>query len=42
MNKIYKNAKEATADIKDGVTIMFGGFGLCGIAENCIASLVEM
>jgi 3-oxoacid CoA-transferase subunit A len=42
MNKIYKNAKEATADIKDGVTIMFGGFGLCGIAENCIVSLVEM
>ena len=42
MNKIFKNAKEATADIKEGVTIMFGGFGLCGIPENCIASLVEM
>ena len=42
MNKIFNNAKEATVDIKDGATIMFGGFGLCGIPENCIASLVEM
>jgi 3-oxoacid CoA-transferase subunit A len=41
MNKIFKNAKEAVDDIKDGSTIMFGGFGLCGIPENCIAALVE-
>lgn len=41
MRKIYKNAKEAVADISDGVTLMLGGFGLCGIPENCIAALVE-
>ncbi len=41
MKKIYKNAKEAVADISDGVTLMLGGFGLCGIPENCIAALVE-
>src|SRR5580700_4635336 len=37
MNKVYKNADEAIADIKDGMTLMLGGFGLCGIPENCIA-----
>ncbi|MBS1742455.1 MAG: CoA transferase subunit A [Bacteroidetes bacterium] len=41
MNKIYKNAEEAVADIKDGSTLMLGGFGLCGIPENCIAALVK-
>lgn len=42
MNKVRKNAIEATVDIKDGCTIMLGGFGLCGIPENLISALVEM
>src|SRR4051795_2241506 len=37
----YKNALEATSDIPDGATLLVGGFGLCGIPENCIAALVE-
>ena len=41
MNKIYANADEAIADIQDGVTLMLGGFGLCGIPENCITALVK-
>ena len=41
MNKIFNNASEAVADINDGAVIMLGGFGLCGIPENCIAALVE-
>lgn len=41
MNKIYNNADEAVADIKDGAVLMLGGFGLCGIPENCIAALVK-
>ncbi|HBS86079.1 MAG: succinyl-CoA--3-ketoacid-CoA transferase [Bacteroidetes bacterium GWF2_38_335] len=41
MNKVVKNAQEAIAGIKDGMTILFGGFGLCGIPENCINALVE-
>lgn len=41
MNKVVKDAREAIADIRDGMTLMLGGFGLCGIPENCIAALVE-
>src|SRR6188768_922261 len=41
MNKIFKNASEAVADINDGAVIMLGGFGLCGIPENCIRALVK-
>lgn len=41
MNKVVANAKEAVADIQDGMTLMLGGFGLCGIPEHCIAALVE-
>ena len=41
MNKIYPDAVAATADITDGATLMLGGFGLCGIPENCIAALVK-
>ena len=41
MNKIVKNADEAIAEIKDGQVLMLGGFGLCGIPENCIAALVK-
>ena len=41
MNKIVANADEAIEGIKDGMTLMLGGFGLCGIPENCIAALVR-
>jgi 3-oxoacid CoA-transferase subunit A len=41
MNKIYSDARLATADIPHGATLMLGGFGLCGIPENCIAALVD-
>jgi 3-oxoacid CoA-transferase subunit A len=34
-----RNAREAIADVKDGATIMLGGFGLCGIPENLILAL---
>lgn len=42
MNKVFKNANDSLFDVKDGSIIMLGGFGLCGIPENCIASLVKM
>ncbi len=41
MKKTFENAAAAVADIKDGAVIMLGGFGLCGIPENCIAALVD-
>ena len=41
MKKVYKNAEEAIVDISDGNTLMLGGFGLCGIPENCITALVK-
>src|SRR6188474_2577351 len=39
MNKIVSGADEAIHDINNGATIMLGGFGLCGIPENCIDAL---
>ena len=39
MCKVVKNAKEAILPIKSGATILFGGFGLCGIPENCISAI---
>jgi 3-oxoacid CoA-transferase subunit A len=41
MNKVVTNADEAVKDIQDGAVLMLGGFGLCGIPENCIAALVK-
>ncbi|MGZ4001112.1 MAG: CoA-transferase, partial [Mucilaginibacter sp.] len=41
MNKVVSNADEAIRDIQDGMTLMLGGFGLCGLPENCIAALVR-
>lgn len=41
INKVVNNADEAIADIPDNATLMLGGFGLCGIPENCIAALVK-
>jgi 3-oxoacid CoA-transferase subunit A len=40
-NKVFKTADEALAGIEDGMTLMLGGFGLCGIPENSIAALVK-
>lgn len=42
MNKLFVNAIDALHDVKDGMTLMLGGFGLCGIPENCIDALVNM
>jgi 3-oxoacid CoA-transferase subunit A len=41
MNKVITSADEAVKDIHDGAVVMLGGFGLCGIPENCIAALVR-
>jgi 3-oxoacid CoA-transferase subunit A len=41
MNKVVSSADEAIQDIHDGAILMLGGFGLCGIPENCIAALVK-
>jgi 3-oxoacid CoA-transferase subunit A len=41
LNKVVAGADEAIKDIASGTTIMLGGFGLCGIPENCIAALVR-
>ncbi|MEI9934696.1 MAG: CoA transferase subunit A [Ferruginibacter sp.] len=41
MNKVFINAHTAISDITNGSIIMLGGFGLCGIPENCIAALVK-
>jgi 3-oxoacid CoA-transferase subunit A len=41
INKVVKNAEEACSGIADGMTLMVGGFGLCGIPENCITELVR-
>jgi 3-oxoacid CoA-transferase subunit A len=42
MNKIVANAHEACKGIENGMTLMVGGFGLCGIPENSIAELVKL
>ena len=42
MNKVIKNVTEAVQGIEDNMTLMLGGFGLCGIPENSIAALVKM
>lgn len=41
MNKVYKNAAEAVKDVQNNAVLMLGGFGLCGIPENCISALVD-
>jgi 3-oxoacid CoA-transferase A subunit len=42
MNKLVSGPKEAVKDIPNNATIALGGFGLCGIPENCIAALVDL
>jgi 3-oxoacid CoA-transferase subunit A len=41
INKVVASAEAAIDGIQDGMTLMLGGFGLCGIPENCIAALVK-
>ena len=41
MNKVVDNVTDALMGIQDGMTIMLGGFGLCGIPENSIGELVR-
>jgi 3-oxoacid CoA-transferase A subunit len=41
MDKTYRDAAHALADLPDGATILAGGFGLCGIPENCIVAIRE-
>ena len=42
INKKVNNVQEAVTGVKDGMTFMLGGFGLCGIPENAIAELVKL
>src|SRR5580698_11494665 len=41
MHKVVESADAAVADLRDGMTVMLGGFGLCGIPENLIAALIR-
>lgn len=41
INKVVKDAQHAIEGIEDGMILMLGGFGLCGIPENCIQALVD-
>src|SRR5579859_2977361 len=41
IDKRVKNADDAVRDIPDHATLMLGGFGLCGIPENCITALLK-
>lgn len=41
MNKVVASALEAVADVADGTTLMCGGFGMAGVAENLILALRE-
>ncbi len=41
MNKVVSSAEEAIEGIESGMTLMLGGFGLCGIPEKCINALTE-
>ena len=42
IKRTVNNVEEALNGVKDGMTIMLGGFGLCGIPENSIAELVKL
>ena len=41
MNKVVKDARAAVAAVQDGATILIGGFGLCGVAEDLVGALLE-
>jgi len=38
VNKVVRDAREAIADLKDGASVMVGGFGLCGLPEDLITA----
>jgi 3-oxoacid CoA-transferase subunit A len=42
INKTVKNVQEALQGVQDGMTLMLGGFGLCGIPENAIQELLRL
>jgi 3-oxoacid CoA-transferase len=42
MNKVFATPESAIADIRDGASVMIGGFGLCGIPENLVAALLKI
>lgn len=42
INKVVSGVAEACKGVEDGMTLMFGGFGLCGIPENAIAEMVRL
>ena len=42
ISKVVSSAEEACAGVSSGMTLMLGGFGLCGIPENCIEELVRL
>ena len=41
MNKVFSDAEHALFDVAHGVTVLVGGFGLCGIPEDCIDALYK-
>jgi len=41
INRVVNSAEEALKGLTDGMTVLVGGFGLCGIPENCISQLVK-
>src|SRR5690242_16565160 len=42
INKIVSSAAEAVADVKDGATIMIGGFGTAGMPSELVDALIEL
>ncbi|MBM4186922.1 MAG: CoA transferase subunit A [Gemmatimonadetes bacterium] len=42
MNKVFPNAPAACADIPNGATLLVGGFGLCGVPNECIAAVRDL
>lgn len=41
IDKVVQDAQQAVQDINDQAVLMLGGFGLCGIPENCIQALLQ-
>ena len=41
INKVVRNSDDAISDIPDDAVVMMGGFGLCGIPENCIQAILR-
>lgn len=42
ISKVVSSVEEACAGVSSGMTLMLGGFGLCGIPENCIEEIVRL